>query len=322
MSQFAQYLLRLDPQRNPARLTLFNYLKHVCEPQLAFTPEVVQGFYGRVLQFDQWRQDAQLLSETVRGDLLNFLKQHVLEGQIEMWRALRHPDTMQIVNMQLFEDFSELAQLEHESRRRSGDQIKSIKLSDTETLVLILSPSGCLEAKVFANLAVIWGPRLRLVTPITHLYYSSELELMPHLRQTLQGSLLTTHVFQVDADGVHGLVTRGHTFQKFETFIRAKLSETQDLFSSLKRVERHFINPQTDPFYQELIGRMERAIRLLNQPSMDNLAEAERVLNRGRSLLRSVFVNDRLLTLLVTHLEYGISQHRKESISVANGLEK
>ncbi|NJL26067.1 MAG: hypothetical protein HC902_13475 [Calothrix sp. SM1_5_4] len=163
---------------------------------------------------------------------------------------------------------------------------------------------------MYPGFAIVWGARLRLMTPTTQLYYTSELELMPHVRQILEGSLMTTHCFNVDMEGVHGLITRGHTFQKFETFIRAKLTETQDLFLSLKKLERHFINPQSDPYYQDLVSKLERANRLLSHPTTESLMEAERALNRGRSSLKTIFPNDRLLSLLVTHLEYGISERR------------
>lgn len=310
VSQFAQYLLKQDPQRNPARLTLFNFLKAVMDPATPFTPAVLQMFYARVLQFDHWQHESQALADTLRADLEDFLKHHALQGEREAWLGLRHADTLQIVPIKVFHDLELLVQAEHAARQKSGDEVKTVKISETQVLALLLSPSGGLEAKVYPNQALVWGPRLRLVAPTTYLTYSSDLELMPHVRQILEGSLMTTHSFHVDGEGVHGLITRGHTFQKFETFIRAKLSETQDLFSSLKKIERHFIDPQSDPYYQDLISRLERANRLLNHPSPDNLAEAERWLNRGRLSLKTIFPNDRLLTLLVTHLDYGISQRR------------
>ncbi len=311
VTQFAQHLLRLDPQRNSARLALFNYMKHVIEPSQPFTPELIAAFYARVLQFDQWQTDALILSETVRGDIASFLKHHATQGEIEQWRELRHPDTLQIVPLKLYQDLETLVLSEHETRQKSGDQIKCIKISDNQCLVLILSPGGTLEVKVYPAMAIINGARLKAVTPTSHLFYSSDLELMPHVRQILEGSLLTIHCFELTPEGVQGLITRGASFQKFETFIRAKLNETQDLFFSLKKLERHFINPQTDPYYQELIGRLERANRLLSHPGFEALEEAERALNRGRSALRNIFPNDRLLTLLVTHLEYGIQQRRE-----------
>lgn len=310
VSQFAQYLLKQDPQRNPARLTLYNFLKHVIEPSLPFSPAVLQAFYARVLQFDHWQNDSENLAQTVRMDLQGFLKQHAINNEHEAWIHLRHPDTLQVVQLKVFKDLEELVEFEHGPRQKSGDTVKWVKLSETQILVLVLSPTGSLEAKVYPNTALVWGSRLRLMAPVTQLYYSSDLELMPHVRQVLEGSLLTTHCFHVDSEGVHGLVTRGYTFQKFETFIRAKLSETNDLFAALKKLERHFINPQSDPYYQEMVSRLERANRMLSLNSTESLMEAERALNRGRVFVKSVFPNDRLLSLLVTHLDYGISQRR------------
>lgn len=297
---------------------MFNYFKHVLDPNAPFTPGVVQVFYSRVMQFDQWQTDAQTLSDTARGDIVSFLRQHAQEDELELWRYLRHPDSLQVVGLKIYQDLEELALSEHEPRQKSGDKVRCVKMSETQTLVLILTSTGTLEAKVFPNMAMIAGPRLRLVAPVTHLYYTSSLELMPHIRQILEGSLLTSHCFEVTNDGIQGLVTRGATFQKFETFIRAKLSETQDLFTSLKKVERHFINPQSDPFYQELVGRLERANRMVNNPRADNLEEADRALNRGRTALRTIFPNDRLLTLLVTHLEYGIQARQNGQLPERN----
>ena len=306
VSSFAQYLLRQDPQRNPARLTLFNYLKHVIDPETPMGPEVLAQFYGRVLQFDFWRGESANLAATVRSDLNAYLKQNHLVGD---WGALRHPDTLQIVPLRLAEDLSQLIQIEHAARLKAGVRLKTIAFSDGDVLALLLDAGG-LEAKVYPSLAMVWGPTLRLVAPKSHLHYGADFELLPKVRQVLSGSLVTTHAFQVDFDGASGLITRGHTFQKFETFIRAKLSDIQDLFASLKRVERHFIDAQTDPYYQELITRLERANRLLGHPSPVNLMEAERALGRGRQSLKHIFPDDRLLTLLVTHLDYGISQRR------------
>lgn len=310
VSQFAQYLLKHDLQRNPARLTLFNFIKHVLEPGLPFSPAVIQSFYARVLQFDHWQTEAHALAETVRTDVESYLKQFAREEELASWTGLRHSDTLQIVPLRVFQDLADLVEAEHAPRRKSGQEIKTLRLSDTQILVLVLAQNGSLEAKVYPNQALVWGPRLRPVAPTTHLFYSPELELMPQVRQILEGSLLTTHAFHVDAEGVHGLITRGYTFQKFETFIRARLSETQDLFHSLKKLERHFINPQSDPHYQELVSKLERANRVLATGSFEALMEAERALNRGRLAIKSIFPNDRLLSLLVTHLDYGISQRK------------
>ena len=312
VSHFAQYLLKLDPQRNQARLTLYNFLKSLVEPSAPFTPEIIQTFYARILQFDSWQNDSQSLSETVASDISSYLRQYALPEETAVWEGLRHADTLQIVRLKMFQDLEALVMSEHEARQKSGDKVRTCRFSENQILVLVMSASGSLEAKVYPNLALVWGHRLRLSAPVSHLHYGSDFELAPHVKQLLEGALLTTHCFHVDLEGAHGVITRGYTLQKFETFIRAKLSETQDLFHALKRVERHFINSQSDPYYQEIVSRLERANRMLENPHPDNLATAERALNKGRLCLKHAFPNDRLLTLLITHLDYGITQRRSE----------
>jgi hypothetical protein len=311
VSHFAQYLLKLDPKSNPGRLTLYNYVKHLLEPELPFTPAVIQNFYARALQFDHWQNDYQNLSEAVRGDVHAYLKSTARGRDLEDWAKVRHD--LQIVPIQLFQDLEELAELEHLDRQKSGDQIKLVRVAENQILVVLLLRTGGLEAKVYPGYALVTGAKLRLAAPVSHLHYGSDLELMPHVKQVLDGTLLTTHCFHVDSDGAHGLITRGCTFQKFETYIRAKLPETGDLFNGLKRVEHYYINPQTDPFYRGLITRLDRANRLLNEPTPDSLMAAEKALNLGRLYLKHTFPNDRLLTLLVTHLDYGVTQRRNEN---------
>lgn len=307
--QFAQHLLRLDPKINQARTCFYNYLKYMVDPNLAFTPGVVQTFYSRALQFEQWQTDAHVLGETVRSDVTGFLKTVDEPQTAELWRYLRHPESTQIVPLKIYADLEELVREEHAPRQKSGDQLKCVKVSDTHCMALLLSPTGSLEIKVFPNMALIWGTRLRLVAPVSHLHYSSKLELMPHVRQVLEGNLQTTHCFEVTVDRVQGLTTRGATFKIFETFICGSMAETQSVFLQLKKLEKHFINPQTDPFYQEIVGKLERAKRLIENPTVENIAEADKALNRGRFALRVIFPNDRLLSLLVTHIEHTISQN-------------
>lgn len=131
VSQFAQYLLKHDLQRNPARLTLFNFIKHILEPGLPFSPAVIQMFYARVLQFDHWQNEANQLAEIVRNDVEGYLKQNANETELAAWVSLRHSDTLQIVPLRLFQDLRELVEAEHAPRRKSGDEIKTIRLSDT-----------------------------------------------------------------------------------------------------------------------------------------------------------------------------------------------
>src|ERR1035437_6302585 len=131
VNQFAQYLLKLDPKTNQARLTLYNFLKHVMDPTLPFSPAIIQAFYARVLQFNHWQNDSQSLSETVRADVHSYVKQFANNDEAAGWAKLRHPDTLQVVELKVFQDLEDLVETEHLPRRKSGDQVKLVRLSET-----------------------------------------------------------------------------------------------------------------------------------------------------------------------------------------------
>jgi hypothetical protein len=312
VTQFAQYLLRLDPQKTPARLALFNFAKHILEPTEPFTPETIENFYARALNYEYWQTNSQSLAQSVREDVESFLKQTKTDD-VE-WKSLRHADQVQVVQLTQFSDFEMIITNVESSRQKSGEKVKFVKISETEIASFMLSTVGTLEVRVFAPRAMIIGHQLRPLAPITHLHYSNTLELMPHVRQLMQGSLATTISFYRDENGLNGMIVRGHTMQKFETFMRLRGSENVDLFYGLKRLERNFINPQSDPYYQEIVQSMERAARALqNSNGRDlNLQMAEKASQKGALALRSAFPNDRLLQLLVTHLEHGIRQARSQ----------
>jgi hypothetical protein len=310
VTQFAQYLLRLDPQKTPARLALFNYAKHILEPTEPFTPETIEGFYARALNYDYWQNNSQSLAQSVRDDLAGFLKQ--TKSDETEWKNIRHSDETQVVALAHFQDFEAVITNVESLRQKSGEKFKLVKVSEQEIASFMLSTVGTLEVRVFSPKAMLKGHSLYPLAPMTHLHYSNTLELMPHVRQILQGSLATTISFYRDENGLNGMITRGHTMQKFETFMRVRGSENVDLFYGLKRLERNFINPQSDPYYQEIVQSMERAARGLQSSNGRDLAAqmAEKALQKGSLALKSAFPNDRLLQLLVTHLEHGLRQTR------------
>jgi len=318
VTQFAQYLLRLDPQKTLARQSLFNYCKQVLEPTEPFTPETIEGFYARVLGFEYWQTNSQSLAQSVRDDLAAYIRQNRLDEN--EWKHIRHADEIQVVTLQHAKDFEATITNVESSRQKSGEKLKIVKISEQEIATLMLSVAGTLEVRVYGPKAMIIGDRLKPVAPIAHLHYSNNLELMPHVRQLLQGSLSSLISFYRDDNGLNGIINRSHIFQKFETFMRVRGSENVDLFYGLKRIERIFINPQSDPYYQEIVGAMERAARGLQiSNGRDNAAQtAEKALQKGSLALKSAFPNDKLLQLLVTHLEHGIRQARAIPQAQAN----
>lgn len=312
VTQFAQHLMKLDPHRTPARQCLYNYLKHILDPIEPFTPSVIEDFYKRVLHLDFWHQNSKELGQAVRTDLNSYLHQFPIEKDLG-WDSIRHADELQVLSIHREKDFLQILQETENSRLRQGDRLKLISTGMGSILSLVLSQVGTLEVRVYPFKAYISGSSLMPLNPVSHLFYNSKMELMPHVRQTLEGSLLTVVSFSIEDDGVHGIVSRGHCFQKFETFIRSKLSDHFDLFNQLKKMERFYIDPQSDPFYRELVNQLEQANLGMKHPTPLQLQMAEKILRKAQSALKNAFPGDRLLQLLVTHLEIGITQARNQA---------
>jgi len=301
VTHFAQYLLKLDPQKNVARLALYHYLKNICDINAELQPEMIRSFYSRILNFPYWQSNHKTLGEVVANDLENFLMESHLKWDLSQ---IRHAHQVQWVEIKQADDFKALIQDECSKVCKAGDRSKVIPISDTQMLALILFATGNMRIQVFSNVAMVEGAKLKPLMPLTHLEYDSKMDLQMHFDHLLEGPMLTLNRFQVTDDGVRGWILRGYTLQKYETLNGGTLAQNPELFYTLKRIEKHYINPQSDPFYLELVGILEKAYQLLSQGHHDAPRMGEAALQRGKQALKNIFPNDKLLLLLVSNIEY------------------
>ncbi len=310
VTQLAQYLLKLDPPKDPGRLAFYHYLKNWNRPADPVGPQMVEEFLERCLGYDFWNQSPKALTECVLMDLQGFLKPPIATWDLNFLKKWFSPQT---VNIENYDDFKEIVLNEMESTKKAGDQFKIIQINEKTLMSLRLEASGGLVVKTFKNLVRIEGGRLKLLAPFTHLRYGPGLELSPLERQVLEGPLLSTFVFEMGERGATGLLSRGHSFQKMESFSAQNLNQNPELFYALKRVERHFVQPQSDPFYQELINLLEKAYHQINTGNLDAVPLAEVALQKGKLALRNIFPNDKLLLLLVSNIEYWLTSQSTSS---------
>src|SRR4051812_21749037 len=116
VTQFAQYLLRLDPQKSPGRLALFHYLKHVIDPLEPFGPDVIERFYAQSLNFEYWQTHSESLAQEVRQDLAAYPKHAKLDKK--EFSNIRHCDALQIIILKHLPDFEDLVMSLETSRRK------------------------------------------------------------------------------------------------------------------------------------------------------------------------------------------------------------
>lgn len=307
VTHLAQYLLRLDPQKNVARLSFYHYLKNMCDIQGPFIPGVLEDFYSHALTFQYWQTHYKALSEVVSSDLEAYFKENSVEWELN---SVSRPDQTQIVHLERLEDLDQVIHLELEPQMKNGDRLRVMKLSENRMMAIWLTHSGLVRVRVYGTTVVIKNGILTPLAPFTSLDYNSQLELQPKAYQLLETSMMTIARFRTSEDGCHGQMIRGYSFQKCDTIQSPSVARNPELFYTLKKIERHYVKKESDPFYQELVSMLEKAHQLLNSRQIEGPKMGEAVLQRARMALKNIFPNDKLLLILVTNVEYLLQCHQ------------
>jgi hypothetical protein len=303
VTHLTQYLLRVEPAKNMARLALYNYLKVFTEGSTPLTADVLNRFFAYILNFQFWPSNTKLLGESIKQDLLTFSQNARLDFELEQ---IYFPHQRQVLRLEQDADFIKLVEKREKQLASPDDRLKIIPISELQTLALSLKKAGRLEVRVYGRGCWILNGNLELLEPMSELNYSSGLELLPHFPQLLECPLATTARFQVVESGTQGVMVRGHLLQKYETLNGGAVHSKSELLYVLKRIERHFIDPLTDPYYRELVNQLDRAAQQAKNPQPEAQKLASATLQKGKNALKQIFPNDKQLTVLVTNLEYSL----------------
>lgn len=308
VTHLTQHLLKLDPGKNVARQTLFNYLKVFLEPNAPLNAEMLNQFFAYVLNFQYWQSNVKSLGQTVLQDLESFALISRLDADLQ---AVNFPHRVQLVLLEQQADLEKLVLAQEKSLRQEGDRGKLMAI-DQQVLAATLKADGTLQVRVYGRAAQILQGELKTIRPITELRYNSRLELEKNVPQTLEGPMVTAARFQLREDAVHGTMVRGHMLQRYETLNAGSLTQYAELFYGLKRIEKHFINPTSDPYHRDMVSQLERAYQSLQNQHPDSKRLASAALQRGKAALKHIFPNDKLLMVLVTNIEFAMINPQSE----------
>ncbi|MGE0762638.1 MAG: hypothetical protein AB7N80_05115 [Bdellovibrionales bacterium] len=303
VTHLTQHLLKLDPGKNVARQTLFNYLKVFVSSGAQLNAEILNQFFAYVLNYQYWQANTKNLGQSVQADLETFAQSFRLDFEMSQ---VHFPHLTQLVILEQTRDVEQLINTLERSRREDGDRGKLMAISDQQMLAATLKSNGALIVRVYGRAAQIVGGALQLIRPLTELQYTSQLELDKQVVQLLEGPMVTAARFNLNDDGCQGVMVRGHMLQRYETLSAGGLAQHAELFYGLKRIERFFINPTSDPYHRELVGGLERAYQLLQNGHPDGKRMANGALQRGKAALKHIFPNDKLLMVLVTNIEFAL----------------
>ena len=270
VAQLTQYFLSLDPRQNPARLAFYHFLKNLLPLDQTFHPEMIDLFYDRALSLQHWQINSSTLGPMIKSDLEAIASRHSLGFDIQQ---VVHSHEMQVINIEQTRDFAALLAKDIEKKEKNGEKVKTFRIGaqianrPQDVLFVRLQKNGRLIAEVRQNTALLVDGELQLVRPHSRLCYTPELDFEPDVDQLLTTSLLKTARFRatgLDGRIMKGSFIQGASFHRTETF-ENPLNRVPELLQAVKNIERYFINPVTDPYYQKMMDNFEQVFNEKSQ---------------------------------------------------------
>lgn len=302
--QVTQHIMKLSPERNLARLAFYHFLQSVPPAQGEFKRETLESFYHHALCFDFWQNHIAELGKTIVADLESFYRWNRVETP-EWLLNLGTPDNFQWITLEKSSDVQAVIR-RHLQRPNKKDNLKIVPIENQGVLAVNVLEEGGVHVSTYSARMLVHNGELKPLGAQSKLVYTSRLELLPATSFWVPGSHQVRFFFHADQDRVTGVALRGHTFQKLETFSDLPMSQNLDLFAGIKSLERYFVSRESDPFYCELVNMLEKANEIISQGKGASRPQLESVLQKGQWALKMIFPQDRLLSLLVTHLSLGL----------------
>lgn len=316
------------PKVDAARLAFYHFLKNMCEPGEPLSTATLDRFFRRAMTHAHWVENKTALFNEVANCLQHFSNQNSEPIPLPPFATAAE---LQIIRAESFRTVERVVEDWIQTQQGPTDQVKILRDhanpsrpdSDDRLIVCKLNLDRALSVYTFDRFLALREGRLEPLIDDMVIHYTTELAIDSHRFSQIEIAPHTIARFKNDSTvatpGIRGLAVRGFTFQKSASFDGGDLHRHALLFYPLKRIEQFFVNRQTDPLYIELTGLLEKASDLLSQKHPESVRFAEAAMERGRLAFDQVFVDDRLLRLLLENLERALQLERRPLSSAGAG---
>lgn len=292
-------------QEAPARLAFFNYLSNLCALETEVTVELLENFFATFLDYAHWQQNRASLGQEVR-DLLG--------GNLDL-SNIRWPEETQLVELEQQSDLTDALQFYLNSLYKKGEKYRLILEPDKKVIAIVLMPDHSVCVRSFDRKMIVRHGQLEPLKKDFALFYTPDLELDPTQMQKIEIAPFVTAQFQLASAGLQGCLVKGYLGQKFFDLKGPGVSAYPKLFYAVKRLEQHFLNRQTDPFYQETISALERSIDHVRLGDPEAIQNCTDVMARAQNAYEYVFAGDKLMSLLIRDLQHTLDMRNTASRS-------
>lgn len=306
VNHLLKFISDLNPQNTPARLALYNFLKHSLYYEENVTPELLNRFFDHALEYPHWQTNKLQLGKEVGSLFDNYAKFYNQSFELS---EVVFPQNRQIIELEHIHDWMGAVQAFGKSITLDKDKFKVILAEGLKKVLLIVQHED-LSVTVYA-FDRKFTLRKGILEPLRadlKLHYDANLELKENLINTLEISPYLIGQFVLTNEKASGVVIRGYVFQKMAEFNQATLSDQNKLFLGVKRLEHYFIEKDTDPFYLDLIQDLKKLPQLLVTGDSHIERYALKTLDQAELFANDVFVGDKQLSALVKDLKIALSQ--------------
>ena len=296
------FLSELGPQRNTARLALFNFLQYICPFEKEMSQDLFYKFCYHALSYLYWRQNRISFAKEMK-----FIFDH-LQGNHGISQLPFSPQSiiepLQIIEVRDFNEVGKIVENYLQDKLLSDQQCHIFPDVALERVVaVILNEDNSLSLFSFNNKMTLLEGKIQPLCPYFQLQYNENLELTFDTSHYLQVNVNSMGVLQRKADGLYDLrLLRGYTFDCYHHQKQNTLQQPIEVFYALKRLEQFFISKETDGFYKETLKSIEDA-RDRMQSGKDHVGrKAKVVLQRAQDIYRYVFSPDQTLDFAIQGL--------------------
>lgn len=295
-----------------ARLAFYHFLKNLCEPGEQLSTSTIERFFRNSLSHAHWIEHKVELFNEVAACLQHYSN---ATNQPVPLPPFATPQDIQVVKAESFRTLEKVVEDWIQGHQGPADQVRILRDRDEKLLVCKLGVDRQLTVHIFDRNLCIRDGRLEPLNDDMAVHYTSDLnvdqirysqiEIAPH-------TIARFRFMTGNPRGFRGVQVRGYTFQKIGSFEGSELHRLPTLFYPLKRIEQFFINRTTDPMYIELTNLLEQASELMARQHPERLRFAEAAMERGKLAFEQVFIDDRLLRLLLENLERAVLLEKRE----------
>jgi hypothetical protein len=305
VSALAQHIFSLEPDKDAARLSLYQYLKNLCDATELVNSELINRFYLRALGFTYWQEHKTSLFNETEAVLHHF--QDVSGEALPLTGLLRAGD-FQIIAVENLRNLEIVVQKHLEKSLTPYDRVRVLREGDQRVVAITMHGDRSIKITTYPRALLVIEGELAPLHSEQSLFYANDLQLSPMMIQQIEVGPHASARFHTGVEGLRGSFVRGYTFQKFGSIDGGGLNRYPLLFYPLKRLEQFFVDRKTDPMYVELTSTLEKALELISASvTPDTYRFAQAALERGRLALEHIFPDDKFARLLINNLEKSLA---------------